>query len=123
MISPEVAKKSMETNYLEDGRKFEHLRNRHSVPSPAAYIVTEPVPNVASCSSKGTACDDHWSFGRSACQHCLSTGSGHHGAIEVVSVVHSQAVFVMEISVEGLVRQASSVVVDGVRGINQVSAG
>ncbi len=44
-------------------------------------------------------------------------------AVEVVSVVHRQAVLVIEISINGLVGQTSGIVVDGVWWINQVSAG
>ena len=63
---------------LEDGGELKHLGDRDPVLVPGCGIVTEPMANLCSGTSKGTACDDHRSFGGPPTQHCFTAGSAHH---------------------------------------------
>lgn len=118
---------------LEEGGKGQHCADGHGVEAPLRHVVSQPVTDLGARAGKGAARDDQGAETRSTRQHSVVRSRRHHGAVEVVGVVHGQAVLVDEVGVDGVVGDATLVsvprvlvgglVVDGVLGVQQITAG
>lgn len=118
---------------LEEGGKGQHCADGLGVVAPLRLVVSQPVTNLGARAGKGAARDDQGAETRSTRQHSIVRGRRHHGAVEVVGVVHGQAVLVDQVGVDGVVGDATLVrvprvlvgglVVDGVLGVQEITAG
>jgi hypothetical protein len=104
---------------LEQGGEVKHLLNLPSVLLPGAQIVTKPLADVLTGSSKGGSSNDKRTTRRSSGKESEARSSAHHGTVEVVHIELNVSIVVDDISVEGEVGQ-TTVCYNGVLVVNLV---
>ena len=107
--------------HLEEGDELKEMTNRSQVLVPSRDIVTQPVPDIAASTNKGTASDDHGALVRASLEHTVTTDFAHHCSVQVVSIVLGPASTVNEISLGSLITETARCIIDSVSREEKVS--
>jgi hypothetical protein len=112
---------------LVDRRHAKEGRDRDAAVWPVREVVAEPLADFGARAGEGAARDDDGAAGGTAREHGLPALGRHHGAEEIVRVVHDEAVCVDSVDVDCVVGYATCAVAlevaDGIRGDEKIVAG
>jgi hypothetical protein len=123
-VSTESTNVGTDERNLVKSVKLKNSRNGVTVVVPGGQVVSEPLSDLVSGTSKGGTSDDERSLSGAAREHGIVGSSRHGSSVKVVNIVLKVSIGVDNVGVDSAVRESvSNVVLDGVGGADDVLLG